>query len=110
MRRAWVLALVMGCVSPGAVSCPDGYVCPEGLVCATVAAQNYCVDSMQVGCVDGSPCLGDMGTCHENECLPNECGNGLVDLDEVCDDTNTDDDDDCNATCTSTNTCGNGIV
>ena len=108
MIRFWALLALLGCVSPGAVSCPDGVVCPEGLECATVATVPYCVDKSQLGCADGEACA--VGTCHEGVCLPNECGNSLVDLGEVCDDGNTTDDDMCSATCTSTNVCGNGIV
>ncbi len=37
------------------------------------------------------------------------CGNGVVDLDEACDDGNTTSGDGCNATCTSDETCGNGF-
>lgn len=105
-HRRYSHSLRSGIIEPNASG-----VGAEGLVCATVAAQNYCVDAMQVGCLEDSPCLGDMGTCHENVCLPNQCGNGLVDTDEVCDDGNTiDDDDTCSATCQSTNACGNGAV
>ncbi len=38
------------------------------------------------------------------------CGNGVVEGAEVCDDGNTADTDGCNATCTSDETCGNGVV
>jgi cysteine-rich repeat protein len=38
------------------------------------------------------------------------CGNGVVEDGEVCDDSNTTDGDGCSATCTSDETCGNGVV
>ena len=56
-------------------------MCPEGLVCAIVAATPYCVDNSQLGSTDGEACA--LGTCHECVCLPDECGNALVDLNEV---------------------------
>jgi len=38
------------------------------------------------------------------------CGNGLVEGSEVCDDSNTADGDGCNSSCTSDETCGNGLI
>ncbi len=38
------------------------------------------------------------------------CGNGVLEGSEVCDDGNTADTDGCNATCTSDEQCGNGVV
>lgn len=38
------------------------------------------------------------------------CGNGIVEGTEVCDDGNTTDGDGCNATCTSDESCGNGVI
>lgn len=42
--------------------------------------------------------------------LDPECGNGVVEGSEVCDDGNTADNDGCSATCRSDETCGNGVV
>jgi cysteine-rich repeat protein len=42
-------------------------------------------------------------------CRPGACGNGVTDAGEACDDGNTVSGDGCNATCTSLETCGNGI-
>jgi cysteine-rich repeat protein len=39
-----------------------------------------------------------------------QCGNGLVEGSEVCDDGNTADGDGCNASCNSDESCGNGVI
>ncbi len=41
---------------------------------------------------------------------PRICGDGLLDVDEICDDGNWADGDGCNASCSSDESCGNGIV
>jgi cysteine-rich repeat protein len=62
----------------------------------------------------GCSCYGNE-TCNEGlrcrmgECVPEACGNGIVEGDEECDDGNDDDNDDCLSTCVSA-TCGDGIV
>ena len=43
-------------------------------------------------------------------CRPAACGNGVVEPGEACDDGNTVSGDGCNATCTSIETCGNGVA
>lgn len=42
--------------------------------------------------------------------LDPECGNGVVEGSEVCDDGNTADADGCSAACASDETCGNGVI
>ena len=51
--------------------------------------------------IDGDGCNA---TCHIEE-----CGNGVVDVGEGCDDGNTIDGDNCNVTC-HIEECGNGVV
>ena len=74
------LSLVAGCPQPQSAICPSGRVCPSPYTCA--ANQDVCI-------------LGN-------------CGNGIIDMGEVCDDGNVVNDDKCNKTCKSDNTCGNG--
>ncbi len=85
--RAWLvvalgagLCFVAGCPQPQSAICPSGRVCPSPYTCA--ATQDICI-------------LGN-------------CGNGVIDNGEACDDGNVLNDDKCNKACTSDNTCGNG--
>jgi cysteine-rich repeat protein len=50
-------------------------------------------------------CVGDSGL----ETMPNECGNGIIELEEQCDDGNDVDGDGCLATC-QTAKCGDGVI
>ncbi|MEZ4365892.1 MAG: hypothetical protein R2939_06345 [Kofleriaceae bacterium] len=121
----WVLVLVVaaGCLDTG-VRCPDGTQCApggacaavdEGYVCGPAAAVAACA-SLGVADPTGLRCdyagLAGAGVCVGPVCREVGCGNGYVDDGEFCDDGNTDpvgDDDHCNATCTSDETCGNGV-
>ncbi len=70
-------------------------------------------------CMDGSPC-GKTMPCATGKCMPDGCsadclskevcGNGIVDLGEVCDDGNTVSGDSCESDCQSGTGCGNGII
>jgi len=70
------------CLQTGAQTCPSGMVCPAGSHCAA----------------------------NQDVCIPGNCGNGVVDRDEVCDDGNVLPGDGCSADCKSTEICGNGVV
>ena len=74
------LLLLAGCPEPKSVTCPSGRVCPSPYTCA--ADQDICI-------------LGN-------------CGNGVRDTGEACDDGNKINNDGCNRDCTSDNSCGNG--
>ena len=97
------------------MACPGSdLTCPVGLVCDEV--HHTCVTDEQlescVGLTDGMTCLvgGSLGYCSDAVCLPIVCGNGLVDRSEACDDGNLVSNDGCNATCSSNETCGNGVI
>jgi cysteine-rich repeat protein len=70
-------------------------------------------------CSDGSHCDHD-SDCVSGLCMPDGCsrdckskevcGNGIVDLGEVCDDGNTRSGDACESDCKSGMGCGNGII
>ncbi|HEY5924301.1 MAG TPA: kelch repeat-containing protein [Kofleriaceae bacterium] len=113
-QRGWALVLLLGgCVAPSSVSCPDGRSCPSGTTCATLTTTNgpvgFCLRPDQLGCVAGEAC-GEAGTCHQGACIPTECGNAFVDLEEVCDDGNQVGGDGCSIDCRSLEVCGNAIV
>lgn len=109
----WCL-FVAACVRPASETCPDGTVCPEGKSCVGIEEHYYCVTSDQLGCTDpAAPCElpgGTLGSCHTGVCLPDECGNGLVDLGEACDDGNVVGGDGCSADCRSAEGCGDGVT
>jgi MYXO-CTERM domain-containing protein len=82
-----------GCAS----DCFSDETCGNGVVDAAAGE----------ACDDGNTADGD--GCQRGCALPS-CGDGVVDAGEACDDGNTDDGDGCNATCTSDESCGNGVV
>ena len=74
---------VLACANqPAARECASGIVCPAPLQCAAV----------------------------QPVCISNDCGNGIVDPGEVCDDGNILDGDGCSHDCLSKEACGNGVV
>jgi cysteine-rich repeat protein len=79
---ALVALLAAGCQKPDAVSCPTGIYCPAGTKCAARQAV----------------------------CLTTDCGDGVLQAGEVCDDGNLFDGDGCSSTCRSDETCGNGVT
>jgi len=75
-------ALMFGCVGdPGAIECATGIICPSGTSCAAV----------------------------QQVCIVNNCGNGLVDTGEACDDGNIMEGDGCSSSCKAEG-CGNNLV
>ncbi len=63
--------------------------------------------------MDGDACsVPDLfdGFCVMGACVLSNCGNGIVEPGEVCDDGNNRSGDDCSGRCDSDETCGNGII
>ena len=120
MVRGVLLVGLVGCVTSSSAVCSDGTLCPEDTSCALVMVgttpTDFCVSPAQIasctGHPDGDACQINTtpGTCHDQVCLPTECGNGLLDQGEVCDDGNQVSGDYCSADCKSTEACGNKIV
>ncbi|WP_428262798.1 hypothetical protein [Haliangium sp.] len=79
---AAALAPAPGCIDPGTSLCTSGVRCPPEAECTA----------------DGDGCRFD------------QCGNGVVDEGEACDDGNVASLDGCKGDCSSDEVCGNGIV
>lgn len=76
------VALAACAGSPGATECATGITCPEGTKCAAV----------------------------QPVCITNDCGDGIVQSTEKCDDGNILDGDGCAANCLSREECGDGVL
>lgn len=84
-----------------------------GTFALTLAAIPWmsCLETESVHCSSGMLCP-DGQTCAANQavCIKTPCGNGVVDIDEACDDGNIKDGDGCSRDCSSDESCGNRIV
>lgn len=106
------------CVETNTSTCPDGSICAANLACVVVESRgsqrSFCVTADEINaCESGQASCevnGASGTCFGGACFPVTCGDGLVDVTEICDDGNLLDGDDCSALCASTEICGNGVV
>jgi cysteine-rich repeat protein len=65
----------------------------------------------EVCAISGLRCpLGAVCSADGKTCIQGGCGDGVVDIDEVCDDGNVTGEDGCSADCKSNEACGNGIL
>jgi cysteine-rich repeat protein len=110
----WVVVLALAsCVSSNSQVCAFG-VCPDGTVCDPV--HPLCVTAEQLTACAGKTATDECtagtlaGHCLDNVCLPTVCGDGVAEFGEMCDDGNTNGDDNCSADCLSDRTCGNGVI
>ena len=70
-----------------------------------------CFDTATTLCPTGIRCPVDQGCAVNQEvCITGLCGNGIIDIGEVCDDGNVISGDGCSADCLSIEICGNGIT
>ena len=107
--------VLVACVQPSLVECPDGRICPSGTVCDV--RHRDCVDREQAtacaGLADLNACATSAiadGRCFGEICLPRGCGNAELEPEELCDDGNTLAGDGCGASCLSLERCGDGFV
>src|ERR1041385_5811703 len=120
-QMRWAVAvlctLLAACYSAEVTHCPD-VDCPKDEVCdnhggcalvGQVSACNAHSDGAACTYVDRTQTTIS-GTCFGGECLPAGCGNGRVDIGEICDDGNNVAGDGCSPDCQSNESCGNAIV
>ncbi len=99
--------------------CKSNETCGNGIV--DTAVGEVCDDgnTKDGKCDDGTGCNTNTdcttGKCSPDGCSANcksneTCGNGIVDLGEVCDDGNTVSGDSCESDCQSGTGCGNGVI
>src|SRR5262249_9179508 len=108
---------VAACVEPQLVPCGDRS-CPRGTTCVlgdTSAAAICATGDQLAACAgepDGDTCTsaGGVGRCTRGVCVAVGCGNGVVDLGELCDDGNQTSGDGCRADCGKLERCGDGVV
>jgi cysteine-rich repeat protein len=96
----------VGCVfTNNQVACDDNDACTEADACS----DGNCVPGQSIGCPgDDNTCTADSCNPAEGclyEAIPNCCGNGVVEGDEMCDDGNQSNGDGCNSECKN-----NGVV
>jgi cysteine-rich repeat protein len=70
-----------------------------------------CLEPTSVDCASGRVCpAGQRCTAAGDACITTDCGDGIVQAEEVCDDGNIRDGDGCSKTCDSKEVCGNGVT
>ncbi len=98
-----------GCQANCRPGCTNAMECPSTECAMGSCEAGRCVPNPVA---DGTNCLG--GICRSGVCTAPDCGNGLVDDDEACDDGNSVDDDGCDSDCTpsceSAEDCRDGIL
>jgi cysteine-rich repeat protein len=103
--------LCWGCVDSTSFTCGE-ILCPASSVCV----ENECVPRSARDACDGQLDLatcnieGRTGICVHSACQLIACGDGIINGNEICDDSNTEDGDGCSANCRSNESCGNGVI
>jgi len=84
----------------------------NGIPCCFGECVDGSCECIEIG--DETPCDEDQdcceGVCNLNHLCSADCGNGIKETGEACDDGNQIDGDGCSKNCLSDETCGNGIV
>lgn len=110
----WLLVLLPSCTSPESVLCDDGTYCPstysciEGGGCADFVSLDACV-GLDEDSSCSTPSLPD-GVCRGGVCLSANCGDGVINPGEGCDDGNSVGGDGCSANCDKFEVCGDAFV
>ncbi len=108
-----IMSLSMGCLGTETSVCGER-ICSASTVCAPAFGSCFAPDLISScdGVADGAECMTALttGICDRGVCFAANCGDGVINDDEVCDDGNRDDGDGCSAQCDSNESCGNGMV
>ena len=83
-------------------TCSDDAACDDRVACNGAETCSDHVCALGTPPTDGTTCDldGGAGVCRAGACVDPGCGNGVVDGDEECDDSNDVDDDGCDIDCT----------
>jgi cysteine-rich repeat protein len=106
----------VSCVETRTSTCASGWRCPSGQLCVEQMSGPVCaIEGDVLACAgkgEAQPCIHPDGTdlarCREGVCTPIGCGNGHIEMNEVCDDGNREDADGCSHDCLVQ--CGDGMV
>src|SRR5262245_30314248 len=114
MMRALLFGLFIltGCLASPLVPCDD-VVCPPGTVCTKGGCATTADVVICAGLEEGAICRaasGGVGTCAGGACQTGLCGNGNVDTNEACDDSNNASGDGCRGDCGKIEACGDGAL
>ncbi|QRN98391.1 DUF4215 domain-containing protein [Archangium violaceum] len=86
-------------------------VVPTLLVVLLALSLPSCLEPTSVECASGRVCpAGQRCSANGDSCLKTDCGDGIVQATEACDDGNAINGDGCSSDCRSNESCGNNIV
>src|SRR5262245_48451313 len=101
----WLIGLCTACIAPKSHVCANGNSCPSDTVCTPsrhLCARPEQIDACAALAADAACTYASTrGFCIDGACLPQVCGDGVIEPGEACDDTNTLASDRCSSDCLS---------